>query len=903
MIPAPTVEEPVAAFRRIVAAWREQHKKRAYGGLWALSGFSFQTGVYLLNFYRNLAQERPLPSIEELSDIVCPADSKISAIIQVKRTLTRETLKQAIEEFALIIRLIQDRNEVALLDSLRFQVTCRSRESNVAWPVPAEATLPDDIRGMLHEVEAQQANPFIIELADPLEDLWALLWAKGVRDPLAIIRYAAGRLLDSFGQADSAPAIHRDLISSFESAPRRAEGPRVGALLLADDVTPDSDAQFSAKVVVGGGFGFSEVREGCFRPRPIIFRRSWAEFEKWFSQSEARFLEREIPVFWIDGRSGEGKSVLLRQLVAHILLQHPDRLPIFEVHREDLPLALKERREIDHPALLVTDDPYAIRNRESWDDNLSHAVETDLPRVCVLACGPTEQREEFERRFTQPFQVTRFTIPPFEEAERQEFVDWFTRRTGRTQRHGTRITENALLVQVMFELCEGMTLAEFARRFRRRLELSGALAAVQRILSLSALYLETPLDLLAQTDERDTISRLSKDDQRHFQLEADSVTFAHAHLAGEILRPILETSYPRISWNIAWARELSVVFALPPDRLPAYTQENILRQLTLTPRLTSAERVEALEELYESHLAANGGKPMRRLLPNWFNAMLREPDINLKLSPVDYAISAISSPEEFEHLPPQVASGIWKLADKTQLTADLDQACWHFLLLAAGRYSHGPTAVINFLRISSQPSVYRSRSFEWLDKNPEHAQAYHLLAPLVAGAPTDAEVRSRAVKWLDDNPEHPQDYWLLAPMVAAAPTDVEIRSRAVKWLDNNLEHPQIVELLRAMVAGAPTDLEIRSRAMTWLDNNSEHPQAHHLLAALVAGWPTDLEIRSRAVTWLGHNLEHPHAPTDVEIRSRAVADSTTTRSIRRRISCSVPWWPVGPMTLKSAPVQ
>src|ERR1035437_380756 len=153
---------------------------------------------------------------------------------------------------------------------------------------------------------------------------------------------------------------------------------------------------------------------------------------------------------------------------------------------------------------------------------------------------------------------------------RQEFVDWFTRRAGKAPGHKTLTTENALLVQVIFELSEGTTLAEFARRFRRRLELGGALHAVQRILSLSTLYLETPLGFLAQTGERDTITRLSQDDQRHFRLGADSVDFAHAHLAGEILRPILEASYSHISWEIAWARELSAILAVPPDHLPLH---------------------------------------------------------------------------------------------------------------------------------------------------------------------------------------------------------------------------------------------------------------------------------------------------------------------------------------------
>src|ERR1039457_6046581 len=232
MTPGPSSDEQHEALRRVIAAWREEHKGAAYGGLGALSGFSFQAGVFLLKFFRNLAAGRSLPSIEELSDILCPDDARAIAVVQVKRTLTRAKLAQALKEFAWIVRLIQDRHEATLLDSLRFQVTCGKREPGAAWPWPADAALPDVIRAKLGEIEAHQADPFIVEQPDPLEDLWALLWSQGVRDPQAIIRYAAGRLLDSFGRLDLLSAVHRDLISSFETAPRRFEGKRTGSLLL-----------------------------------------------------------------------------------------------------------------------------------------------------------------------------------------------------------------------------------------------------------------------------------------------------------------------------------------------------------------------------------------------------------------------------------------------------------------------------------------------------------------------------------------------------------------------------------------------------------------------------------------------------------------------------------------------
>src|SRR5437016_10323308 len=113
------VHEAADSLRRIVATLREEHPAAAYGGLWALAGFSLQAGIFLLHFFRNLAVDRPLPSIEELSDITCPAEGQINLVIQVKRTLTRAKLAHALKEFVLIVRTIQERNETNLIESLR----------------------------------------------------------------------------------------------------------------------------------------------------------------------------------------------------------------------------------------------------------------------------------------------------------------------------------------------------------------------------------------------------------------------------------------------------------------------------------------------------------------------------------------------------------------------------------------------------------------------------------------------------------------------------------------------------------------------------------------------------------------------------------------------------------------
>jgi hypothetical protein len=768
-LPPPAYDLP-GAFRRIVATWQEQNEKRAYGGIWALAGYSFQAAVYLLDFCRSLIAERPLPSIEELSDIVCPAEGRLIAVIQVKRTLTRDTLKLALREFALILQLVKDRNELGLLDSLRFQVACRRREPNVVWPWPLDASSYEESFTEFNTVSAFLADPFIVEQADPIGDLWALLWGNGVRDPQHIINAAAGRLLDSFGRPDFLPALHRDLVSLFESAPRRTEKSRVGTLLHVEDVRPAPEAVDSRRYVVGGGFGFKEVREGCFKPRPRIFNSLRAEFEQWLADSEDRLSEREIPIFWIDGRSGEGKSVLLRQLVAHVLLCQPDRLPIFEVSRELVPQALKERRDAGHVVLLAVDDLYAIGNREAWDESLFHLLEADLPPVLILTCGPTEQREEFERRFSEPIRVTRFTVPQLDEEERQQFIDWFSLRVGRA-RTKTPITENALLVQVMFELAEGTTLVEFSRRFGRRIERAGALLAVQRILALSSLYLETPVGLLGQSTERDAIKRLSAADQLHFRFRDDSVDFAHAHLAGEILRPILEASYSQISWEIAWARELSKVLAVPHETLSSQIHQRVVERFASTPRLAIPSRTRGLAELYELHVAANQGFPALHLLSTWLSILVQYPETRFSPCPIDRAICAIGSDELSDQFSPDVVAPLWGLSHRISISREeLGRLCWRVLL----RSGHGHH-IVAFLRQASFEQTHLARALEWLEKNVADPEAYMLVAALVNNAPQDTGIRRRALAWLNENHDSLNAFSVLVACVKAEPDDSAVR--------------------------------------------------------------------------------------------------------------------------------
>jgi hypothetical protein len=161
-----------------------------------------------------------------------------------------------------------------------------------------------------------------------------------------------------------------------------------------------------------------------------------------------------------------------------------------------------------------------------------------------------------------------------------------------------------------------------------------------------------------------------------------------------------------------------------------------------------------------------------------------------------------------------------------------------------------------------------------LNNNPQHPQAYYLLAPLVAGAPADIDVRQRAFEWLDNNSQHPQAYHMLAPLVAGVPADIDVRQRALEWLNNNPQHPHAYHVLAVLVAGAPADADIRRRALEWLDNNPQHPEIAQLVTVLIARSPDD-----EAQEWIKKGIDYIHAP---ERKNRAaVLAATLVRSKAR----------------------
>ena len=124
------------------------------------------------------------------------------------------------------------------------------------------------------------------------------------------------------------------------------------------------------------------------------------EYLSWIATTGESIADRRLPVFWINGRSGDGKSVLLLQLAASILDSHPDSVLYQLGLPDDLPQIvdhLQNTQGAEGFVLIVVDDLDQIDDPRAFDAAIKLALDAERFNVAVLTCGPTPEMEELSR--------------------------------------------------------------------------------------------------------------------------------------------------------------------------------------------------------------------------------------------------------------------------------------------------------------------------------------------------------------------------------------------------------------------------------------------------------------------------------------------------------------------------
>jgi DNA-directed RNA polymerase subunit E'/Rpb7 len=564
-------------FQEILQRYAEAEPRRARGGLAALAGFDFQLRAYLADFVTELANPRQLKQagddlanrLEQLSDYSRRSAHGQTVVVQAKRTLTASVMRQAATEFARIDLFFARQATGGAAYRPVYELVAQGGTA-LEWPdLPAGAesqsqSLAERFRLLREE---KRLLPPRIE-PDPW---WRLIAAAYpvLDDPFAFAREALDACLAIGLEGGGGQGLRERIAELF--ARRRQETKLPGKALGPPDV---AEMPATREVVVGQIPSFKHLRDGRFMKRPEHLAAALAAFDRLAAERDGSGGDT-LPIFWIEGRSGGGKSVILLQLLRE-LVESRGWPAIWLANSGDLaPLVAQWPPSTqDLPMVVAIDDLYDRQNRQDLDlRKLAETLREEEAEAwpLVLTCGPPEFREALERDSRgEGLEVTAWKLPPMNEAEAQKVRAWYRQRTGKTpQKAGPRPPgweAEPLMVSLLFEMHHG-DLRPFARRFAERFNLVELGDALLLPLALNRLYLWSPADWLG-TEGRDRLDHLNQDDDfRLLQTETPREGFlrlTHPHLSDQLYQALRPNPSAQ-----AYARDLGSAFAKALETKPA----------------------------------------------------------------------------------------------------------------------------------------------------------------------------------------------------------------------------------------------------------------------------------------------------------------------------------------------
>ncbi len=518
------------------------HRSRALGGMRALSGFDYQLRVYLAKACEALASNDlagvPLP--EAFSDVLAR-----QVFVQVKHRLDRgkASLRDAAREFLTIDAFLQQQAP-ELTEQVQYQVHCAIDERQDADPWASFTFAPSEKDGEAKQVRVRE-----------LHDQGRLLPPVEEPDPwwrAVVACYSS--LDDTFGFLSAAMEALSRLLSDFK--PREARNrvveewerhrlpdPLESCALTPSDFGPTTR---TSQILIGRRPGLRYLREGAFMPRPKMVELALEALGDAFGDSRS---VDSIPLVWVTGASGSGKSWLLLEMMQALVCEQRARVVWLDDQSSDLAPLL--RRWAEAPAeedmeewFVFVDDLYGPRQQRALDiPAIARLIGSHKLRYpIIVTCGPPEQRDELSHEGASAFEIVSWSLPLANREEQQAFRKWFEDRTGKPpKQQGAAFAEEAgLPISMVVEMAEG-TLPEFAERFRRRLEPTGLIEPLTCPLALNRLYLWPPLHWLSDAQQAE-LRRVSREGDFSYEPETrgDHLRITHPHLADEIYQHLYE---------------------------------------------------------------------------------------------------------------------------------------------------------------------------------------------------------------------------------------------------------------------------------------------------------------------------------------------------------------------------
>ncbi|PPE61509.1 Polyribonucleotide nucleotidyltransferase [Pectobacterium brasiliense] len=547
----------------ILKAYEQQETRRALGGIYALAGFDYQLRCYLAEFAEALTgqdsslNEAGLIFLEALSDVARHDEKDQLVCIQVKRTLTSETLKDAAAEVLAIDRFLNAHYPDSRTQ-VKFEIIASQGSTAIQWSgIPTTHPTRTTIDELLRQ---NRLLPPRIE-PDPWWRAIVAVW-RHLSDPYAFLRFALDRALSRAPIAADAQRIRDDICERFTQHRKTSELP--GQLLTSADFQLSEHPSLTLEV--GREITLARLRDRQYMSRT---NRLDALYARLLEQKDLslRDLKSEARVFWLSGRSGVGKSVLLLQTLKR-LVTDGWRVLWLKGQAELLEPALRIIADAPaewRPDFIAIDDLYDRDARSRLDlGRLGEFIDERGQQAwpMILTCGPTDFADSFRENTTyRGFDLHLDTVETITTHEAVEIEAWYSGRTGKSIQRGTAFSQamqedNGLFVSLAVELAHG-DLKTFAARFSKRIHLNNLDEALRLPLALNRLYLRAPYHWLTELD-REKLATLNSDGD--FSLldageEGQIVRLTHPHLANALYLALRKPANPT-----AYTHDLIAVF-------------------------------------------------------------------------------------------------------------------------------------------------------------------------------------------------------------------------------------------------------------------------------------------------------------------------------------------------------
>lgn len=321
-------------------------------------------------------------------------------------------------------------------------------------------------------------------------------------------------------------------------------------------ITPNLIAPYettSSEIIIGKTISIDHIRDQRFMLRKEAVADALTTLDI-FLQNHLNNFDPEILTFWISGRSGSGKSVLLLQIMQDMVLKRGAQIIWLDDATEMLPTLLEKWTELQpkfsEPLFVFVDDLNSPQTRDKIDFKviarlLRNPKFHKVAWPIIVTCSPPEYLEDFQKSGNaEYFEIKKWNIPPISKAEQPSFLEWFNSKTGEVATPGIAFEQNnGLILSMMLELRYG-DITEFARRFRERLEGSNLLEPMIQPLALNRLYIWAPANWLDELSpaQHDALSTLNLDhDFSILNIENSSKNYlrlTHPHISDAIYKSI-----------------------------------------------------------------------------------------------------------------------------------------------------------------------------------------------------------------------------------------------------------------------------------------------------------------------------------------------------------------------------